>query len=73
MAKRILAWVLLAGFVLLLLNISIFHIYTVPSFGIYVVIAIGFVFSKGRLRGGSKINTQGTSDHAGEKNEDLGE
>ncbi len=45
MKKRVLAWVLLVGFVLLLLNIVLFHVYQVQSIAVYAVIAIWFVFS----------------------------
>ncbi|ACL76283.1 hypothetical protein [Ruminiclostridium cellulolyticum] len=47
--KRVLAWILLAGFVLLLLNIAIFHVLIVPSVALYLLIAIFFIFSKSRL------------------------
>ncbi len=47
--KRVFAWILLAGFVLLLLNIAIFHVLIIPSVAVYVIIAIFFVFSRPRL------------------------
>lgn len=46
MLKRVLAWVLLAGFVFLLLNIMVFQFYVIPSISLYLIIALGFVFSK---------------------------
>ena len=45
MLKRILAWVLLGGFVLLLLNIMTFQYLLAPSIAIYVIIAIWFIFT----------------------------
>ncbi|WP_024831229.1 hypothetical protein [Ruminiclostridium josui] len=47
--KRVLAWVLLAGFVLLLLNITIFHVLIVPSMALYLIIAVFYLFSGPRL------------------------
>lgn len=58
--KKTLAWILLAGFVLLLLNISIFHVLIVPSVALYAIIAIFFVFSKPRLARESKKITATT-------------
>lgn len=43
MKKRIIAWVLLAGFVFLILNILIFKIFTELSFLVYLVIVAYFV------------------------------
>lgn len=45
MLRRVFAWVLLAGFILLLLNITIFQVFLMPSVAIYAVIAIGFILS----------------------------
>lgn len=45
MLRRVLAWVLLVGFILLLLNITIFQFFLMPSVAIYAVIAIGFILS----------------------------
>ncbi|HEX2945792.1 MAG TPA: hypothetical protein VHT96_07535 [Clostridia bacterium] len=49
MLKRVLAWIILAGFVLLLLNIAIFHFYLQACIAIYVVIVIFFVLSSGKI------------------------
>lgn len=49
MLKRVMAWVLLIGFVLLLLNIAIFHFYWQVSLAVYVVIIIFFVLSNGKI------------------------
>ena len=45
MLKRVLAWVLLGGFVLLLLNIMLFQYLLAPSIAIYLIIAIWFIFT----------------------------
>ena len=45
MLKRVFAWVLLAGFVLLLLNIMTVQYLLAPSIAIYVVIAVWFIFN----------------------------
>jgi hypothetical protein len=56
MLKRILAWISLAGFVLLLLNIMIFHVYIIPSIIVYLIIAVWFLFSKKPYTGkGTKV------------------
>lgn len=44
--KRIFAWMLLLGFIVLLVNIFALHIYLRESFIIYVSIAIVFIFLK---------------------------
>ncbi len=44
MFKRVMAWILLAGFLLLLLNIAVFGIYRELSAAIYLVIMLVFVF-----------------------------
>ena len=49
MLKRILAWIILAGFVLLLLNIVIFKFYWQVSLAVYIVIIIFFVLTNGKL------------------------
>jgi hypothetical protein len=49
MLKRVLAWIILIGFVLLLLNIAIFHFYWQVSLAVYVVIIIFFVLSNGKI------------------------
>ncbi len=49
MLKRVLAWILLIGFVLLLLNIAIFHFYWQIFMAVYVVIIIFFVLSNGKI------------------------
>jgi len=42
--KRVVAWALLAGFVLLLINILFIHFYMVESLTIYVVVALSYWF-----------------------------
>lgn len=49
MLKRILAWIILIGFVLLLLNIAIFKFYWQISLAVYVVILVFFVLSNGKI------------------------
>lgn len=43
--KRVGAWILLVGFVLLLVNLMVFHFYMVESFAVYLIIAIWFIFN----------------------------
>ncbi|MDF2985262.1 MAG: hypothetical protein K0R50_772 [Eubacterium sp.] len=57
MAKRILAWVLLAGFILLLLNIIVFQVFLMQSVAVYAVIAIWFVFTNKPLPSNKIIKT----------------
>lgn len=45
MLKRVFAWVLLVGFVLLLLNIMTVRYFLAPSIAIYLVIAVWFLFT----------------------------
>ncbi|EPR13190.1 hypothetical protein [Ruminiclostridium papyrosolvens] len=59
--KRVLAWILLAGFVFLLLNITIFHVLIVPSVAVYLIIAIFFLFSRPRLARENKNLTDTTA------------
>ncbi|HOM01757.1 MAG TPA: hypothetical protein PLH43_02875 [Acetivibrio sp.] len=44
MFKRVMAWILLAGFVLLLLNIAVFGIYRELSAAIYLAVMLMYVF-----------------------------
>ncbi|HOQ37396.1 MAG TPA: hypothetical protein PK033_09330 [Acetivibrio sp.] len=44
MIKRIIAWILLAGFILLLLNLAIFRIYWEISLTVYIFIMLIYVF-----------------------------
>jgi len=57
MFKRIAAWILLAGFVLLLLNITVFGIYREISAAIYLVVMIIIFFTLLRIRN-NKEKTQ---------------
>ncbi len=59
MAKRILAWILLVGFILLLLNIIVFQVFLMQSVAVYAVIAIWFVFSNKPLPSNKIIKTSG--------------
>lgn len=49
MKKRIFAWVLLAGFVLLILNLIVFRFYWQLSMVVYLIIIFAFLFSNGKL------------------------
>lgn len=42
--KRFFAWVLLLGFVLLLVNIMVFQYFIIPSIAVYLVVAVFFLF-----------------------------
>ena len=42
--KRVVAWGLLIGFILLLANIFVFHFYLKESLVLYAVIAVAFIF-----------------------------
>jgi asparagine N-glycosylation enzyme membrane subunit Stt3 len=42
--KRVVAWFLLAGFVLLLVNIVFVHLYMVQSLTIYAIVALTYWF-----------------------------
>jgi asparagine N-glycosylation enzyme membrane subunit Stt3 len=42
--KRVVAWFLLAGFVLLLVNIVFIHLYMVQSLTIYAIVALTYWF-----------------------------
>ena len=42
--KRVVAWVLLIGFILLLTNIFVFHFHLKESLVLYAVIAVAFIF-----------------------------
>ena len=48
MKRRIFAWMLLALFLMLLLNIIVFRIYWQLSMVIYLVIAFAFILTEGR-------------------------
>ena len=48
MIKRIFAWILLAGFVLLILNIIVFRYYWQLSVIVYLIIAVAFILTNGR-------------------------
>jgi hypothetical protein len=60
MLKRIMAWVLLVGFVFLLLNIAIFRFYWEISILIYLVVAIWFIFTNKPLPSRKKKSIQKT-------------
>ena len=44
--KRIFAWILLLGFIALLVNIFTFHVYLRESLVVYATIAVAFIFLK---------------------------
>lgn len=50
MAKRIIAWILLALFVLLLLNVMFFKFYWQISLAVYIIIMFGFVLYSSRAK-----------------------
>lgn len=45
MLKRVLAWILLAGFVLLIMNIMVFRFMLEASIMVYVIVAVIFLFT----------------------------
>jgi membrane protein implicated in regulation of membrane protease activity len=49
MKKRIIAWILLAGFVMLLLNLIVFRFYWQLSMVVYIIIVIVFILTNGKL------------------------
>ena len=57
MKKRVLAWILLAGFVALLLNILVFQMFLMQSFAVYAVIAVWFIFTNKPLPSNKIIKT----------------
>ncbi len=50
MKKRIVAWVLLALFVLLLLNIMFFKFYWHACLAVYIIVMFGFVLYSSRVK-----------------------
>ena len=50
MAKKIMAWVLLAGFVQLLLNIMFFKYYLQLSLVVYIIISFGYLLYSSKAR-----------------------
>lgn len=75
MKKRVLAWILLAGFVLLLLNIVVFQIFLMQSIAVYAVIAVWFIFTNKPLPNNKIIKTgeNTTGDFQGADNENPDE
>ncbi len=65
MVKRVFAWALLIGFVLLLLNIMVFHFYLIPSIAIYLVIAIWFIFNNKPIQS-TKVQKTNDKNNEGE-------
>lgn len=66
MLKRVLAWVLLAGFIFLLLNIAIFQYFLPASIMIYLVIAIWFILTNKPLPS-RKNKPKATTENTNEK------
>jgi membrane protein implicated in regulation of membrane protease activity len=67
MKRRIFAWVLLIGFVLLLLNLIVFRFYWQLSMVVYLVIVFAFMLMNGKL-----MNTQSKDeDNRSQGNEDI--
>ncbi len=73
MLKRVLAWVLLAGFILLLLNIAIFQYYLPASIMIYLIIAIWFIFTNKPLPSRKKKPKTTTIDDCEDTTEETNE
>jgi hypothetical protein len=48
MKRRIIAWILLIGFVLLLLNLLVFKVYLELFSILYIIIFVAFIFLQGR-------------------------
>lgn len=59
MKRRIIAWALLAGFVLLLLNILIFRFYLELCSAAYIIIVMAFVLTGGNLFSAKPENDPG--------------
>ena len=57
MLKRVLAWVLIVGFVLLLLNIVFFHVFQMQSVALYAIIAVWFIFSNKPMSSNKIVKT----------------
>ncbi len=49
MKKRIFAWILLGGFVLLILNLLVIRLYWKESMVVYLIIVFAFVLTNGNL------------------------
>lgn len=49
MKKRVIAWILLIGFVLLLLNLLVFKVYLEFFSIVYIIIFVAYIFLQGRL------------------------
>lgn len=49
MKKRVIAWILLIGFVLLLLNLLVFKVYLDFFSIVYIIIFVAYIFLQGRL------------------------
>lgn len=56
MIKRIIAWLLLLGFVFLILNITFIGFYRELTFLIYLIIVVFFLFNNKRNRGLKESN-----------------
>ncbi|HEY8348298.1 MAG TPA: hypothetical protein PK767_01380 [Clostridiales bacterium] len=75
MVRRILAWVVLAGFILLLLNVMFFRFYWQLSVAIYIIVMLGFILysSKARRMEDLKKVIKMEENNAGSNNEEDGE
>ncbi len=80
MLRRVLAWVLIVGFVFLLLNIAFFHVFQMQSVALYAIIAVWFIFSNKPMssnkiiKTAEPINTEGMNadPEVSEKNNEAG-
>lgn len=65
MKRRIFAWVLLAGFVLLILNLIVFRFYWQVSMVAYLVIVFAFILTNGKLVRTQEIDEDDGTDSNG--------
>ena len=66
--KRVLAWVVLIGFVLLIVNITFIGFYRTPSFIVYLVIAGYYLFAgKKKSSEGKSIEEKGNEEKSNEE------
>lgn len=68
MLKRILAWFLLAGFVLLVVNIILFQKFLEPCIAVYSIIVVVFIFTNKPLPSNKKkaVSENKTQETSGE-------
>lgn len=69
--KRIFAWVLLVGFVLLILNLIVFRFYWQLSMVVYLVIVFAFLLTNGKLVKTKESDDPNSSDNRGKYLDDA--